>query len=429
MALDSHCADVDDLLRFVDASPSPWHAGEVMRGRLIAAGSVELSESDAAWCVEPGGRYFVRRGESSVIAFHVGQRPDCTGFRMVAGHTDSPGFRVKPSGGRCQGGHAVVGAEVYGGPITATFSDRDLTLAGRVFTESEGGTESTLVHANEPLLRLPNAAIHLNRSVNTDGLRYDMQSELGFVFGRTPDDASEPVTAWLGDRLDTPRESILGWDLAVADTQPGCRFGPGNEYIANGQLDNLASCHAGLNAFLAVDDPDGIAVFAAFDHEEIGSETYKGAASPFLQDVIARVCDALDITKYRALADSMLLSVDMTHAWHPLFTSYYDEANAPLVNRGPAIKINAKQRYASDAAGEAYFASLCDRAGVPVQRYIHHGNIPCGTTIGPLVAARLGVPTIDIGNPMWAMHSARESAGTQDHGFMTRVLRAFYRND
>jgi aspartyl aminopeptidase len=249
------------------------------------------------------------------------------------------------------------------------------------------------------------------------------------LFGRMPDGGGEPVACWLANRLDIPPESILGWDLAVADTQPGTRFGPNNEYIADSQLDNLASCHAGLEAFLAVDDPDGIAVFAAFDHEEVGSGTYKGAASPFLGDVLSRISEAVGIDRRRAVASSWLLSVDMTHAWHPLFAGYYDDANAPMVNRGPAIKTNAKERYAGDGAGEAFFASLCDRAGVPVQRYVHRGDLPCGSTIGPLIAAGLGIATLDVGNPMWAMHSAREAAGAQDHAFMIRVLRAFYGND
>jgi aspartyl aminopeptidase len=429
MAPESDSHQVDDLLSFIDASPSPWHAGNAVRERLLNAGAEELSESACRWRVEPGARYFIQRGESSVIAFRVGRRPDRGGIRLVAGHTDSPGFRIKPSGGVCQNGHAVVGAEIYGAPIVPTFSDRDLTFAGRVFVESDGVMASILVAPKAPLLRLPNAAIHLNRGVNTEGLRFDPQNELGFLFGSMPDNSDEPLTSWLSEHLGRPRESILGWDLSIVDSQPSQRVGPKQDYIASGQLDNLASCHAGLDAFLAADDTDGIAVFAAFDHEEVGSETYKGAASPFLQDVVTRLCEDLAINKYAALANGWLLSVDMTHGWHPLFSSYYDDANAPLVNSGPTIKINAKERYASDGCGEAYFASLCDRVDVPVQRYVHHGNIACGTTIGPILASRLGIRTIDVGNPMWAMHSVRECAGARDHGFMTRVLRAFYAND
>lgn len=420
------------LLGFIDDSPSPWHAATRLAAALAEAGFGALYEAQA-WDLRPGKGYYVIRGGSSVIAFRLGERPlQGTGLRIVGAHTDSPGLRVKPTGASIRGAMAMLGVEVYGGPILASFADRDLTLAGRVLVQTQAGLEERLYRHSSALVRLPNLAIHMNRNVNEEGLRFDPQEQLPLIFEcaevlQTP--AEDPFRRRLAGWLDIPSQSLKSWELAVADTQPGAFFGPAEEFIAAGRLDNLASCHAALEALLAVDPAAGVALIACFDHEEVGSASYQGAAGSFLPDTLEAIRAALDVdsaTLRRELASSWLLSADMAHAYHPNFPAYYDEAHAPRVNAGPVIKLNAKQRYATDAVGEAYFQAICERAGVPCQRYVHRANLPCGSTIGPICATRLGLRTVDIGAPMWSMHSIRESAGAFDHGCMIRALSAFF---
>lgn len=420
------------LLEFIDDSPSPWHAATRMAGALAEAGFVALRETQA-WDLRPGRAYYVIRGGSSVIAFRLGERPlQSTGLRVVGAHTDSPGLRIKPVGASIRGAMALLGVEVYGAPILASFADRDLTLAGRVLVQAEAGLEERLYRHPTALVRLPNLAIHMNRTVNEEGLRFDLQEQLPLIFecSEMPQVPSvDPFRERLADWLDISPQSLRSWELAVADTQPGAFFGPAEEFIASSRLDNLASCHAALEALLAVEPAAGVSLIACLDHEEVGSESYQGAAGSFLPDTLEAIRAALGVDPAglrRELASGWLLSADMAHAYHPNFAAYYDETQAPQVNAGPVIKRNAKQRYATDALGDAYFQALCERAGVPWQRYVHRTNLPCGSTIGPICATRLGLRTVDIGAPMWSMHSIRESAGTFDHGYMIRALSAFF---
>lgn len=420
------------LLEFIDASPSPWHAASQLASALTEQGFIALDEAQA-WDLKPGKGYYVIRGGSSIIAFRLGQRPlQGAGWRIVGAHTDSPGLRVKPGGALVRGAMALLGVEIYGGPILASFADRDLTLAGRVLVQGETGLEERLYRHPGALVRLPNLAIHMNRNVNEEGLRFDPQDQLPLIF-----ECGEPVQSGEGDRfrerlagwLDIPPRRLRSWELAVVDTQPGAFFGPDEEFIAAPRLDNLASCHAALEALLAAEPAAGVTMIACLDHEEVGSESYQGAAGRFVPDTLEAIGAALGAegaALRRELAHGWLLSADMAHAYHPNFPAYYDEAHAPRVNAGPVIKLNAKQRYATDALGDAYFQALCDRAGVPWQRYVHRTNLPCGSTIGPICAARLGLRTVDIGAPMWSMHSIRESAGAFDHGYMVRALREFF---
>ena len=420
------------LLDYIDASPSPWHAVRTTCEALQAGGFQPLDEADA-WALEAGGAYYVVRDGSSVIAFRLGNGflPE-HGWRMIGAHTDSPGFRVKPQAAHARAGLLALGVEVYGGPILASFADRDLTLAGRVMVRDGAGIPQThLVHFPRPLLRLPNLAIHLNRSVNEEGLKFDRQEELPLVLAALRDSlpAQSQFERLLADRIGCEPDQILSWGLAVADTQPGALFGPQEEFMADSQLDNLASCHAGLQALLSAPAPRGVQLLALFDHEEVGSETYQGASGNFLEAVSGRIAAALRLDAadaQRAMARGWMLSADMAHALHPNFARYYEPQHAPAVNGGPAVKINANQRYATNEAGSALFRTLCERQGVPWQTYVHRSDLPCGSTIGPMSAARLGLRTVDVGNPMWAMHSVRESAGTLDHERMIALMRAFY---
>lgn len=420
----------ENLLQFIDASPTPWHAVATVEQRLIAQGFKRCDEAKP-WALAPGDSAYVIRDDSSMIAFRLGD--PAAGLKIVGAHTDSPGFRVKPRAAHVRSGMLGLGVEVYGGPIIASFSDRDLTLAGRVLVRSgTGAIEARLLNFERALLRLPNLAIHLNREVNEAGLRFDLQEELPLVLGSAADQlpADEIFRAMIAENLQLEPDAVLSWELAVVDVQGGAFFGKDEEFIAAGRLDNLASCHAGLEALLAAKDERSTQVLALFDHEEVGSQSYKGADGTFLQDTVMRIAEALDCggesARRRLLARSILLSADMAHALHPNFARYHDAQHAVRLNGGPVIKINAKQRYATDGVGEAYFESLCEQVGIPCQKYVHRNDLPCGSTIGPIAAGRLGVRTVDVGNPMWSMHSARESAGAHDHSMMIKVLTQFY---
>ncbi len=418
-------AHARDLLDLIDASPSPWHAVATLALRLDAAGYLRLDEA-ARWHLVPGGRYYVIRAGASLIAFMPGSGalPE-TGIRLVGAHTDSPGLRLKPNAPHVAEGLTRLGVEVYGGPILATFADRDLGLAGRISVR-EGDTHVIrLLRFDQPLARLPNLAIHMNREVNEQGLKLDKQAELPLLIGAATNDPAGDFRRLIGQHLGCRAEDILGWEFNVHDTQPGGFWGTEDAFIASRQLDNLASCHAALCALLATDAPTATCVAAFFDHEEVGSTSATGADGSFIEDVIERICAAreLDVEdRRRTLARSFFVSADMAHAWHPNFPAAYEPNHRVMVNAGPVIKVNANQRYTTGIDGAARFITCCERAGVPWQHYAHRTDLGCGSTIGPLVASRLGVPGVDVGSPMWAMHSARESAGVLDQHYMARAL-------
>ncbi len=424
---DSIRDQAQDLLDFIAASPSPWHAVRTASQRLAAAGFRPLDEVDR-WNLQPAGRYYVTRGGSSLIAFIVGEQPLAeSGLRLVGAHTDSPGLRLKPRPADNAGGLVRLGVEVYGGPILATFADRDLSLAGRVVIRDGSGQRTTLVDFEQPLLRLPNLAIHMNREVNDKGLKFNKQTELPLLLGTLPAElnATEHFRQLLASRLDVAPEQLLSWELAACDTQKGSFWGVDREYLAASQLDNLASCHAALSALLARGESSGTRLVALFDHEEVGSESAVGAGGSFLDDLLQRLAasqqmDAEDSQRMRAR--SLFVSADMAHAWHPNFPGAYEPGHCLAVNGGPVIKNNANQRYSTNAETAARFMACCEQAGVPCQQYAHRTDLGCGSTIGPILAARLGLPSVDVGSPMWAMHSLRESAGVLDHGYMIAAL-------
>lgn len=419
-------AHARDLLDFIDASPSPWHAVETCKARLDAAGFSPLSELDR-WSLEVGGRYYVERGGASIIAFIIGDKPATeTGLRLIGAHTDSPGLRLKPKPAENVGSMLRLGVEVYGGPILATFADRDLALAGRVNVRTTDGFTSRLVRFDQPMLRLPNLAIHMNREVNEAGLKFNKQTELPLLMGIADETAAEArFRQAISERLGVEPDALLTWELSAYDTQNGTFWGLDQEFVASRQLDNLASCHAALNALIATPQPAATCLVALFDHEEVGSESAAGAGGSFVADIVARLAghaglDADD--QRRVLARSFFISTDMAHAWHPNFPAAYEPGHHVLVNGGPVIKSNANQRYSTSAESAARFMAICDRAAVPCQQYAHRTDLGCGSTIGPMVATRLGITSVDIGSPMWAMHSIRESAGVLDHNYMIAAL-------
>jgi len=288
-----------------------------------------------------------------------------------------------------------------------------------------------LLRFGEPLVRLPNLAIHMNREVNEQGLKLNKQTELPLLLGRLLEglEADQAFTAQLADALEVEAKDILNTEFNVYDTQKGAFWGAEQEFIANSQLDNLASCHAALTALMATDQPASTAICALFDHEEVGSGSAVGADGSFVADVISRIESSLGLdeeARHQATANSFFISADMAHAYHPNFPAGYEPNHKVLVNGGPVIKTNANQRYSTGIDTAARFILLCEQAGVPYQQYAHRTDLGCGSTIGPIIAANLGMPSIDVGSPMWAMHSLRESAGVTDHSHMTTVLKATF---
>jgi len=425
---------VEHLLKFIDASPSPWHAVASVETQLLSFQFVKLDEADK-WQLKPGGRYYVVRDDSSVIAFVLGQKPLLeTGFKIIGAHTDSPGLRIKPKPTTGMDALLRLGVEVYGGPILATFTDRDLSLAGRVVYKNEQGhTVSKLISFDQPLLRLPNLAIHMNRAVNEEGLKLHKQFELPLILTQLSEQQlpQEYFLALLQQQIGVEATRLLSWELNVYDTQKGTLWGAEQEFYADSQLDNLASCHAALQALIddLVLSAEATVVCGLFDHEEIGSESNKGADGSFLPDVLQRIAWAQQIQGedlVRTFARSFLISADMAHAYQPNFPNAYDPEHKVRVNEGPVIKINVNQRYSSESVSAAQFAGWCEQAGVPYQTYSHRCDLACGSTIGPMVSARLGIRSVDVGSPLWAMHSIRESAGVYDHAYLISVLKTFF---
>lgn len=420
-----------DMLNFIDASPSPWHAVSSVEQRLKSQGFTQLQETQA-WQLLPGGSYFVIRGGASIIAFTLGQQSIVdTGFRIIGAHTDSPGLRLKPQAAFEGDGLVRIGVEVYGGPILATFTDRDLSIAGRVTIRTKSGHETKLLKFDDALMRLPNLAIHMNREVNDKGLVLNKQNELPLFFAESENGvkADKQFLSHLAAALKVETRDILTFELNVFDTQAGTFWGANQEFISNSQLDNLASCHAAIIALTATKNQNSTSICALFDHEEVGSESATGASGSFLSDIINRITTSAGLTQeshLRALAQSFFISADMAHAYHPNYPSAYEPCHHVMVNHGPVIKTNANQRYTTNADTAAYFITLCERAKVPYQQYTHRTDLGCGSTIGPIVASNLGIPSIDIGSPMWAMHSIRESAGVLDQSYMVAVLRELF---
>ena len=424
-------ANAQDLLNFIDSSPSPWHAVQTAEQHLVAAGFIKLNEMQV-WQLKSSGSYYVVRGGASIIAFSLGKHTLTeSGFRIIGAHTDSPGLRLKPNAAYGSDGLVRIAVEVYGGPILATFTDRDLSVAGRVNVRTEKGFEVRLLKFDDALMRLPNLAIHMNREVNDKGLVLNKQTELPLFFGEGNDGqaADQQFLEHIAQALSIKATDIINFELNVFDTQQGVFWGANQEFIANSQLDNLASCHAALSALIANRTPDSTCICALFDHEEVGSESATGASGSFLSDIISRIASQSEISdesKFRALALSFFISADMAHAYHPNHPNAYEPGHHALINKGPVIKTNANQRYSTDASSAARFIAFCEQAKVPYQQYAHRTDLGCGSTIGPIIAARLGIPSVDVGSPMWAMHSIRESAGVLDHSYMIAVLSSMF---
>jgi aspartyl aminopeptidase len=422
-------AHADDLMRFVQASPTAFHAAAEAARRLSAAGFTELDLA-AAWQPRAGGYYVLRGG--TLIAWYLTDdalAEPSRRFRIVGSHTDSPHLRIKPRPDKGALGWRQLAVEIYGGPLLNSWLDRELGLAGRLVLRD--GSEH-LVNVDRPLMRVPQLAIHLDQEVG-EGLRLDRQQHLTPVWGiGTPRDGE--LIEFLASVANLPAAEITGWDLMAYEHTPPAYLGRDEELFASPRLDNLLSSHANVSALISAVErgvPAGgaVPVAVAFDHEEIGSESDTGAASALLGAVLERIVlsrggDPQDRT--RAIADSVLLSSDVGHAVHPNYPERHDPDHHPLPNGGPILKVNASVKYATDARGRSVWTNACEAAGVPWQIFVSKNSMRCGSTIGPITAARLGVTTVDVGVALLSMHSARELGGTEDPGLLSRAMAAFF---
>jgi len=426
------------LLGFCDASPSPYHACATASALLGEAGFTRLAE-DAAWPGEPG-RWFVVRGGTLIAWVTAGGHDAHDGFRIVGAHTDSPNLRIKPQPDVVRAGVRQLGVEAYGGVLLTSWMDRDLGLSGRVAVRRNGtGALVRLLRIDRPVCAIPQLAIHLDREVNSSGLKVDAQHHLTPLWGIEPPAGTTPsagsgtvgFVGFVAHELGVDAADVLAWDLMLHDLTPGAIVGRDDELIGSARLDNLASCWAAIEALTDVAGSAGdgpVPVVCLFDHEEVGSTSDRGADSSMLpslleRSVLARGGDRESL--HRALARSACLSADMAHATHPNYADRHDPEHRIALNGGPVLKANANVRYATDAPGSALVALAAEQAKVPLQRFAMRSDLPCGSTIGPVTAAKLGITTVDVGMPQLAMHAAREHAGSHDPGRYRALLAAF----
>ncbi len=430
------------LTSFIDQSPTPFHVVSYMEGSLKDRDFESLEEGDL-WALRAGGKGIVTRNDSTLAAFIIGSKPVAeSGFRIIAVHTDSPNLRLKPKAVHDKLGYAQLAVEPYGGLILASWLNRDLSIAGRVVVRrSNGSYYSKLIKVERPVLSIPQLAIHLDRDVNEKGLVLNKQTHLSPIFAllKNGEDSAASLLNLLKYELRyvfIEGDEIVESDLSLYDTQGSSISGLNHEFIYAPRLDNLSSCHAAFSALKETHNPESTCIVVCYDNEEVGSQTAQGAASPFLKDLLHRILNSISVAKWistfgaqsynRAVANSFCISADVAHAVHPNYADRHDSNHMPVIGKGPVIKSNANQRYASDGVSMAFFKELCRLAEVPYQNFVNRSDLACGSTIGPITAAEIGIRTVDVGNPILSMHSAREQAGVADHVAMIEVMKKFF---
>jgi aspartyl aminopeptidase len=429
----AHSFDTDTeaqgLIDFVDASPTPFHACDQAAARLREAGFAEVVETEP-FPTEPGAFYLVRGGSlvawDTTGAYGAGRGP-AAGFRVVGAHTDSPNLRIKPQPDHARAGWQLLGVEPYGGLLLNSWLDRDLGLAGRVTVRTREGVHARLFHGHDPLLRVAQLAIHLDRAQN-DALTLNKQQHLAPLWGLGG--APGDFRAWLAEQVGVGTEDVIAWDVMTHPVEASARIGRDRDLIAAPRLDNLATCYAAVRALLdaRANDPARVPLIVLFDHEEIGSQSERGAMSTLLPSVLERIVLAGGGARddyWRALAGTVIASGDMAHATHPNYPDRHEPQHQVAINGGPVLKVNTNLRYATDAVGAAAFIAACEQAGVPVQQFVVRSDLPCGSTVGPMTAALTGATTVDFGAPMLSMHSARELCGAKDPALYAAALSAF----
>ena len=424
----------EKLLRFIDASPVNFLAVRNVCNTLLDNGFVQLHAEEAL--KDLPDKFFITKNNSAVFAFHLGRQSMAdAGFRIIAAHSDSPTFRIKPNAEMVgEGGLLRLNTEAYGGAILNTWFDRPLSLAGRVILRSADALnpQTRLLNIKRPLLVIPNLAIHFNRQVN-DGVKLSKQKDMLPILGYVNDrlEADGLLVRLIANELQIEKEQIIDFDLYLYDTTPACLVGLNNEFISSGRLDDLSMVHAGMEAMTAESaKPEATKVLAIFDNEETGSGTKQGAGSNFLMSLIQRIVLAqggsLD-DYYRSVEKAFMVSADNAHGFHPNYAEKYDPTNHALLGGGPVIKINAAQKYATDAMSAAVFQQICERAGVPCQRFVNSSDIAGGSTLGNILTSSIAINGVDMGNPVLAMHSVRELASAADHENCIKAFTEFYR--
>jgi len=441
----AHSFDTDSettgLCTFVDASPSPFHACAEAGQRLAAAGFTLLAETDA-FPTERGRHYLIRGGSLIAWSSEAAGGP-ATPFRVVGAHTDSPNLRIKPQPDLARAGWQLLGIEFYGGPLFNSWLDRDLGLSGRVAVRGDRGVQTRLVTIDEPVLRVAQLAVHLDRGAN-EGLALNPQQHLTPLWGISTEPGD--FRGYLADAVGVDAADVLSWDVMTHDLQPSRRIGRELDLIAAPRLDNLATSYAGVRALIDAAEAmasgsrpgasvmsespskSSIPLLVLFDHEEVGSQSERGAMSTLLPSVLERVVISAGGGRedfHRALAGTVVASGDMAHATHPNYPEKHEPQHQIAVNGGPVLKSNVKLRYATDSVGAAAFITACDQAEVPVQHFVSRNDMPCGSTVGPMTAALVGATTVDFGAPMLSMHSARELCGAKDPAMYAGALAAF----
>jgi len=421
------------LMQFVQASPTPYHAVASLSAELDAAGFTRLEEN-ARWQLERNRGYYVTRMGSSIVAFRTGDKDlSTTGINMVGAHTDSPCLKVKPLPEIIRQKYIQLGVEVYGGVLLNPWFDRDLSMAGRVdYRGKDGKLAYSLVDFKKAVAVIPSLAIHLDSEAN-ENRAINAQTYLPPVLSQSSADNKfvfkDLLQQFLVDEQGLDVDKVHAYDIRFYDVQPPALVGMEDEFITSARLDNLLSCYIGLQSLLASSGKDA-SLLICTDHEEVGSVSAPGAKGPFLESVVDRIAEsfapASSEAKRHVLDNSTFYSVDNAHGIHPNFADKHDDKHGPLLNQGPVIKINGNQRYATSSETSAAFRQLCEDNAIPVQAFVVRNDMGCGSTIGPIVAGELGVKTLDIGVPTFAMHSIREMAGSKDTLYLASVLKAFF---
>lgn len=428
---------INNLLNFLNDSPVNFLAVKTVASMLDDAGYQRIDSADALPQLVPGSKIYTTKNDSSIYAFRVGKKPMAdAGFHLICAHCDSPTFRIKPNAEMTsEGGIVRLNTEVYGGPIMSTWMDRPLSLAGRVIlrTDDPMRPKTELLHIKRPLLTIANLAIHFNRQVN-DGVKLSKQKDMLPLLGIINNEleSGNMLMNVICEELQVQKADIIDFDLYLYDTTPACTVGVHNEFISAGRLDDLSMVHAGLMALLETDkeNPEVTSVLAIFDNEETGSQTKQGAGSPFLSQMIQRIVMQQGGTLedfYRSVEKAFMVSADNAHAWHPNYSEKYDPTNHPVLGGGPTIKFNAAQKYASDAVSASVFACICEKAGVPSQRFVNHSDVAGGSTLGNILASSLPLRGVDMGNPILGMHSVRETGSVKDHEYCIAAFSTFYK--
>ncbi|SDZ22370.1 aspartyl aminopeptidase [Proteiniborus ethanoligenes] len=423
-----------ELIDFIYDSPSNFHVVENIKDKLNKKGFKELNIRDR-WNIEKGGKYYIVKNGTAIISLVIGQGEiEEDGFRIIGAHTDAPTFRIKPSPEiLVENNYLKLNVEAYGGPILSTWLDRPLGLAGRVSLKAQNPLypATRLLNINRPVLIIPNLAIHMNRKVN-EGVELNKQKDMLPLVSLINEEFSKNnfLIKLIAKELNVEADEIIDFDIFLYEFEKGSIVGLNNDFISCGRLDDLAMVHAGIEAIGECNPSNATNVMVCFDNEEVGSSTKQGADSPMLRTVLERVVYALGKDKedfFRALYSSFIISADMAHALHPNHTDVHDPTNRPIINKGPVIKINANQAYTTDSNSSAVYEMICEKAEIPVQKFVNRSDLRGGSTIGPISSTHIDIPSVDIGNPMLSMHSIRELGGVLDHYYIKKSFDEFYK--